>query len=244
MGNATGRLTDGSGTLSRRGFAALAGAALAGGAVTGCLAGRARAEQEAPRALPAPDPETESGFCISQSVNIDNLDAWLDIPGVVKRDLRMLLDPADYGAIGGDPKLSITVEGFKVVPYPFVGTLAPLPVAGAYEGPALFDVTWGDGLTVLDAAPRYTQSLQIVEELFPRDAPILLMCGGGGYAAMMRALLIYLGWDPEKLYNVGGAWGYLGDHVVQLATMGDDPDYFFWRADVATIDFATLKPLN
>ena len=42
------------------------------------------------------------------------------------------------------------------------------------------------------------------------------MCGGGGYAGMTKALLINLGWDEKKLYNIGGNWAYQGKHGYEL----------------------------
>ena len=47
---------------------------------------------------------------------------------------------------------------------------------------------------------------EILEDLFPKDKKIFLMCGGGGYAGMMKNLLISLGWNQDNIYNVGGYW--------------------------------------
>jgi hypothetical protein len=73
------------------------------------------------------------------------------------------------------------------------------------------------------------------------------MCGGGGYAGMTKSLLIFLGWDPALLYNVGGNWAYQGDHSVELIEYSEDAkgnDYFCtWRADYALIDFSRLHPV-
>ena len=88
----------------------------------------------------------------------------------------------------------------------------------------------------------------ILEELFPKDQAIFLMCGGGGYAGMMKELLIYLGWDPELLYNVGANWTYTGDHAQELVIYPEDADgekiYATWRADYAYLDFDRLHPLE
>ena len=48
------------------------------------------------------------------------------------------------------------------------------------------------------------------------------MCGGGGYAGMTKALLIFLGWDPEKLYNIGGNWEYTGDNALELIVYSEE----------------------
>ena len=103
--------------------------------------------------------------------------------------------------------------------------------------------------TVLGPANRadgteQTVTMQIVEELFPKDAPIILMCGGGGYAGMMRNLLIFLGWDANLLYTIGGEWEYTGEHpVIYIGNVGGEPEYYLWRAEIVDIDFSLLKRL-
>ena len=87
-----------------------------------------------------------------------------------------------------------------------------------------------------------------LEELFPKDKNIFLICGGGGYAGMMKNLLIKLGWDESKLYNVGGAWAYKGSNRFEIITYSedakDDNVMATWRADYAFIDFEKLHPLG
>ncbi|MCI8467962.1 MAG: twin-arginine translocation signal domain-containing protein [Eggerthellaceae bacterium] len=196
--------------------------------------------------LPAPDPDPDSPFGVDRAINMATIDDYLGLPGVTYRDMRMLLDPAQYEEIGGHANLEMTLEGFRIVPFPYVGTLQELPVSGAYQGERLFDVAWNDDGTVAGAVPRFAQSHQILEDLFPKDGPVFLMCGAGGYAGMTRQLLIYLGWDADKLYNVGGQWDYVGDHPVQLIAYDErgDAEYLFWRADYASIDFDDLTPVD
>lgn len=195
--------------------------------------------------LPAA-PNPEDPFGVDLNINMVTIDQFLGRPDTVYRDMRLIKDPAAYEDIGGNADLSMTIEGFRITPYPYLGTLQELPVGGAYEGPSLFAISWGDDGRILDAKPRYTQSMRTVEELFPKDKNIVLMCGGAGYAAMMRALLLYLGWDADRVYNAGGAWYYGGDHPVQLISYADEdrPEYYLWRADVATIDFDYYQPLE
>lgn len=208
-------------------------------------AGEQAAQVVSTAPLPPAAPDPDDDFGVDLNVNMDTIDDYLGIPGVAYRDMRLLKDPADYAAIGGDSVLSIAVEGFKVVPYPYIGTLQELPVEGAYTGERLFDVAWGDDGRVTSAEPRYEQSLLILQDLFPQDAPIVLCCGGGGYAAMTKSLLVYLGWDESLLYNAGGVWDYTGYRAIELARVEDDgsTSYFFWRADMAPIDFSLLTPV-
>lgn len=196
--------------------------------------------------LPPAEPDPDSDFGVDLNVNMDTIDDYLGIPGVAYRDMRLLKDPADYSAIGGDSVLSFAIEGFKVVPYPYVGTLQELPVSGAYEGERLFDVEWDETGEIVSATPCYEQSLLILQDLFPQDGPVVLCCGGGGYAAMMKKLLVYLGWDESLLYNAGGVWDYTGYEAIELAHVDDagETQYFFWRADVAPLDFSLLTPVS
>lgn len=198
----------------------------------------------APAKLPAPEVDVESQFGVDKNINMSTIDEYICRDGVVYRDMRMLFDPADYAAIGGDADLSATITGFKVVPYPYIATLSALPVANAYEGDTLFDVVWNEDGTVASAKENYQESMFILEELFPKDKPIFLMCGGGGYAGMTKTLLMFLGWDEGLLYNIGGNWEYSGKNALELKVYPEDANddilYATWRADYAYIDFTHL----
>jgi len=198
-------------------------------------------------ALPAAEPDAESMFGVDKNINIGTIDQYLDRDDVVYRDVRMLFDPADYAAIGGDANLSATIRGFKIVPYPYLATLSELPVANAYAGETLFTLTWNEDGSIASAEPNYKESMLILEDLFPKDKPVLLMCGGGGYAGMTKSLLAFLGWDANLLYNIGGNWEYTGDNALELIVYPEDANedeiYATWRADYATIDFSLLHKL-
>ena len=195
-------------------------------------------------ALPTAEPDESSQFGVDKNINIGTIDQYLDRDDVVYRDVRMLFDPADYAAIGGDANLSATIRGFKIVPYPYLATLSELPVANAYAGETLFSLTWNEDGSIASAEANYKESMQVLEDLFPKDKPIFLMCGGGGYAGMTKSLLVFLGWDADLLYNIGGNWGYTGDNALELIIYPEDANedeiYATWRADYATIDFALL----
>ena len=179
-------------------------------------------------ALPASEPDETNMFGVDRNINMATLDEYLGRDDVAYRDVRMLFDPADYAAIGGNADLASTVEG-------------------AYDGDTLFTLTWNEDGSIASATANYEESMLVLEDLFPKDKAIFLMCGGGGYAGMTKSLLIFLGWDPELLYNVGGNWAYEGDHGVELIQYSEDADgndYFCtWRADYALIDFSRLHPV-
>lgn len=239
----------GLGVAGLAGVAALALPACAGnggakGAVSDGKGDGASPAEEALAALPVPSPDKESPFGVDENINVGTIDSWLGREDVAYFDVRMFVDPASYGDIGGDPNLSATVEGFKVVPYPFLGTLQKLPVEGAYTGDTLYEVVWGENGEVVSATPQFAEADLVMSDLFPKDKAIFLMCGGGGYAGMAKTLLIHLGWDVEKLYNIGGFWEYEGDHVLDLVTYPSTatgaPAFATWRADYAYLDFNTM----
>ena len=201
-----------------------------------------------PAALPTAQTDENSQFGVDKNINMETIDQYLFREDVAYRDVRMLFDPADYAAIGGEADLTRTIEGFKIVPYPYLATLAHLPVEGAYNGECLFTVEWTAEGEVASAEANYRESMMILEELFPKDKAIFLMCGGGGYAQMTKELLVFLGWEETLLYNIGANWTYTGEHALELIVYPEYADeqniYATWRADYAWIPFEKLHGLT
>ena len=93
--------------------------------------------------------------------------------------------------------------------------------------------------------PNYEESLEILEYYFPKDKNIFIMCGGGGYAGMMKNLLIDLGWDEDKIYNVGGYWYYDGKYNIDVKeTKNGITKYNFWKVNYHEIDFDSLSKID
>lgn len=189
-----------------------------------------------------PEPELSEGqrgeLGIDKNVNEATIDSYLGRSDAVYRDLRMLKDPGNYEAIGGDSYLSGYVDGFELVPYPYIVNVSGLPeeVGGTYDGDTLF--TESNGTFVAN----YKESMQILEDLFPKDKVIFLMCGGGGYSGMMKNMLVELGWDASKIYDVGGYWFYEGEHNVEVKRELSDGSvvYDYYKVPVHEIDFDNL----
>ncbi len=196
-------------------------------------------------ALPAPELSEGirgSEFGIDKNINEATLDNYLGRSDTVYRDMRMLKDPGNYEAIGGDSYLSGFVEGFEVVPLPYLVNVAGLPeeVGDTYTGKTLFTQT-KDG----EYIANYAESMNLLEYLFPKDKNIFLMCGGGGYAGMTKTMLTKLGWDENKIYNVGAYWSYDGDHnIIVKNTSHSNTTYDFWKVPYHDIDFNTLHELK
>lgn len=193
------------------------------------------------KSLPAPElAEGQRGeLGIDKNVNESTIDEYLNRSDAVYRDLRMLEDPGNYEAIGGDSYLSGFVRGFELVPFPYIVNVKGLPeeVGETYTGRTLFHLH-SDG----SYSENYRESMAILEGLFPKDKVIFLMCGGGGYSGMMKNMLVVLGWDADKIYDVGGYWYYDGENNVDVKRVNEDGliEYDFYKVPVHEIEFDKL----
>lgn len=192
-----------------------------------------------------PKPEKTEGlrgkFGIDKNINESNIDNYLNRNDSVYRDMRMLKDPGNYEAIGGDSYLSGYIKGFEIVPLPYLLNVDNLPeeVGKTYQGKTLF--------TQKDEkyTANYEESLMILEYLFPKDKNIFLICGAGGYAGTTKEMLIDLGWDENKIYNIGGYWYYNGNNKIEIKRVINDKTYYdFWKVNYHDIDFNTLTKVS
>ncbi len=194
-----------------------------------------------------PKPQIAEGlrgeqFGIDKNINEETIDNYLNRSDTVYRDMRMLKDPGNYEAIGGDSYLSGFIKGFEVVPYPFLVNVTGLPeeVGNTYTGKTLYTLD-NNGKYVAN----YKESEEILEYLFPKDKNIFLICGGGGYAGMTKSMLITLGWDENKIYNIGGYWSYNGKNSVSTINNHDTKTkYDFWKVNYHDIDFDNLTEIK
>ena len=188
-----------------------------------------------------PKPEVTGGergmLGIDKNINEKTIDKYLNRSDSVYRDMRMLKDPGNYEAIGGDSYLSGFIKGFEVVPYPKLVEVKGLPdaVGNSYQGKTLFREENGKYIA------NYKESLEFLEYYFPKDKYIFLICGGGGYAGMMKNLLVSLGWDSNKIYNIGGYWYYDGKNNVLVK---NDNGYDFWKVIYHDINFDDLTEVS
>ena len=194
-----------------------------------------------------PAPEASGGlrgeFGIDKNINEENIDKYLSRDDSVYYDMRMLIDDAAYENIGGDAYLSGFVKGFEIIPYPYLAPVTNLPeeVGEPYHGKALFSVNEKN-----EYIPNYEESVEVLEYFFPKDKNIFLMCGGGGYAGMTKTMLVALGWDENKIYNVGGYWYYNGKNNVNVKRINSDNSvsYDFWKVPYHNIDFDKLHEVK
>ena len=193
-----------------------------------------------------PKPEVTTGqrgeLGIDKNINESTIDKYLGRSDSVYYDMRMLEDPADYEAIGGDRYLSGYVKGFEVVSLPYIVNITGLPeaVGNTYTGPTLYTRGSDGKLTA-----NYVESNKIISDIFPKDKKIFLMCGGGGYAGMTKQLLVDLGWNGDNIYVVGGYWYYEGENNVKVAETDKNSKktYAFWKIPYHEIDFSKLNKL-
>ena len=184
-------------------------------------------------------------YDIDKNINEKTIDNYLGRPDVVYRDVRMLEDSATWENKGGERDLTGFVAGFEVIPYAY---LTEFPkeyvdqkksenITGLYKGKTLFRLE--DGKYVAN----YKESMEILEYIFPKDKIIFIMCGAGGYANFTKQMLVSLGWDKSKIYNVGGYWNYEGKNAISTKIDGSDKCDFS-KVPYHNIDFDRLTELK
>ena len=194
--------------------------------------------------LPRPQvSEGERGkLGIDANINEATIDKYLNRSDAVYYDMRMLMEEADWEKIGGVSNITGFVEGFEVLPLPYLTTgiidasLAEI-VGQGYSGHTLF-THQEDGTYVAN----YQESMSILEYFFPKDKYIFLMCGGGGYAGTMKNMLVSLGYNKDKIYDVGGYWYYKGQNNVQV--LNDKGLYDWWKVTYHSINFDDLTEVK
>ena len=199
---------------------------------------------------PLPKPELAEGirgeqYGIDKNINESTIDNYLNRSDTVYRDVRPLEDVAPWENKGGDRFISAFIPGFEVVPYIYLAGFSDKyieekkaeGVEGLYQGDSLFTIKDDGSYTA-----NYEESLDILEYLFPKDKNIFIMCGAGGYAGLTKNMLVALGWDENKIYNIGGFWFYEGKNSEPVKRTVDGKDYYdFWKLNYHDIDFKNLR---
>ena len=195
-----------------------------------------------------PKPELSEGlrgkYGIDKNINEKTIDNYLNRTDTVYRDVRMLEDTASWENKGGERNISGYIKGFEVIPSPFLANYTDdyieqkkkENVSGLYQGPTLFKLD-NDG----NYTPNYRESLDILETIFPKDKNIFIMCGAGGYAGQVKHMLVKLGWDENKVRDIGGYWYYEGVNSIQIKETINGKDYYnFSKVPYYDIDFDLL----
>ena len=187
-------------------------------------------------------------YGIDKNINERTIDNYLHRSDVVYRDVRMLEDSASWENKWWTRNLEWFVEWFEVVPYAFltqfpqeyIDQKASENVFGLYTGKTLFSLA-EDGSYV----PNYVESMEILEYLFPKDKYIFLMCGAWWYANFTKKMLVALGRDETKIYNVWWYRNYEWNRGISTVNNhGDTVTYDFWKVPYHGIDFDSLTEKN
>ena len=199
-----------------------------------------------------PKPELSEGlrgkYGIDKNINEKTIDNYLDRTDTVYRDVRMLEDTASWENKGGERNLTGYIKGFEVIPSPYLANYTDEyieqkkkeNVDGLYQGKTLFKLDNEGNYT-----PNYKESMSILETIFPKDKNIFIMCGAGGYAGQVKHMLIKLGWDENKVRDVGGYWYYEGKNAIQVKETIDGKDYYdFSKVPYYNIDFNKLTEIK
>lgn len=201
---------------------------------------------------PLPAPELSEGlrgeYGIDKNINEKTIDNYLNRTDTVYRDVRMLVDTATWENKGGDRYLSGYIKGFEVIPAPYLANYKDAyikqkekeNVSGLYTGDALFKLTDDDKYI-----PNYEESMEILEAIFPKDKNIFIICGAGGYAGQVKNMLVSLGWDENKIRDIGGYWYYDGNNKIDVKETINGKDYYnFSKVPYYNLDFKSLHKIT
>ena len=202
--------------------------------------------------MPLPKADLSEGlrgiYGIDKNINETTIDKYLNRSDTVYRDVRMLEDTASWENKGGDRYLSGYIKGFEIIPSPFLANYTDdyikqkekENVSGLYQGKTLFNLDNEGNYT-----PNYVESMDILETIFPKDKNIFIMCGAGGYAGQVKRMLVKLGWDEDKVRDVGGYWYYEGKNSIQVKNTIDGKDYYnFSKVPYYNINFDLLSEIE
>ena len=190
-----------------------------------------------------------SDYGIDKNINETTIDNYLGRSDTVYRFMLPLEDTATWENKGGTRNITGFIEGFEVVPYPYL-TEFPEAYIKQKEAENIHNLYSGKTLFRLgengEYIANYEESMTILESLFPKDKNIMLMCGAGGYANFTKKMLVALGWDESKIYNVGGYWFYNGKRnvPVEYTNEAGETKYAFWKVAYHDIDFSRLTKLT
>lgn len=152
--------------------------------------------------LPAPqvDPDHENPYSAeNSSVNVENLDEYLNRSNAVYIDLR------DY-----DDYTEKHFKNFEVVPF-----FAFLFNEEANTNEEMIQLYGGTPEEPVDV---YEQSDAILGSIFPKDKVIFLTCQSGGRVPHLMNILEAKGYDMDKIYNVGGVGQYTDSKYKEYLT--------------------------
>lgn len=133
------------------------------------------------------------------SINVDNLDEYLNRSDVVYIDLR---DYKDY--------TQKHFKNFEVIPY-----FAFIFNIDANTDESLVQMYGGEPTAPVAV---YKESDAILNAIFPKDKTIFLMCQSGARVVWMMQILEAKGYDMSKIYNVGGVGQYSASKYAPFIT--------------------------
>ncbi len=150
--------------------------------------------------LPQIDSDNENLYSAdNSSINVDNLDEYLNRSDAVYIDLR------DY-----DDYTEKHFKNFEVVPY-----FAFLFNEEANTNEEKIQLYGG---SPEDPVAVYDQSDAILGSIFPKDKAIFLTCQSGGRVPQLMQILEAKGYDMDKIYNIGGVGQYTDSKYKEYLT--------------------------
>ena len=105
------------------------------------------------------------------------------------------------------------------------------------------EILWGDPGSFI---ANYEESEEVIKSMFPKDKNILVIATAGVESCYLLNLLVQLGYDEEKLYNVGSFTTGMGNDIAYVSRK--DAKYlikpFYVDDTVISYDVEGLTPIE
>lgn len=170
-------------------------------------------EVNAVKELPAPliDKNIDAPYAsTNSSINVDNLDEYLNREDVLYIDIR---DYKDYA--------KKHFKNFEILPY-----FGYIFNAEANTNAEMIQLYGG---TPEEPVEVYEQSDVLLNVMFPQDKALFIMCEKGGRVTQLMQILDARGYDMSKVYNVGGVGQYTdskyANHLTDTYELGLESTY-------------------
>lgn len=178
-----------------------------------CLSGCSCKKEEQALTIPNKVSATDSST-ITTPINASNLDKYLFREDVQYIDLRGIDDIINDGYI----------SGFEFIPFHAMIASFSSP-STLYKMKDVKDENgkWTYAGQIGGFYPQYQESAQVINNMFDKNKYIFFVSQAGSEGSYMINLLIQLGYDGNKLYNVCGVIGTEGAY--SYSTKGNQ-NYF------------------
>jgi len=155
--------------------------------------------------LPAKE-NPESASMMDSPLNPKNIDNYLFLENVNYVDTRSFNQIISEGSIAGFKNISF----YEMIAFYTKQDNILFTMEKKYDEKGNVITLLGE---VGSFSPNYQESIQILEELFPKDMQHVFFASAGVESNYLINLLIQYGWNPATLYNCGSFSNGMGSDI-------------------------------